>query len=81
MTREEAKALGINLRYFLFAASMDLPGSKTAMQNNGSVRADFPSIKDLKEVVVFYQKEARNIIILSICEVSEVDYDKFFSEE
>lgn len=69
-------------RHFLFAATFKLDTYETATQNFGHVRKkDFPTITNLKDVVRSYHKKANNIVILSISEVKEDDFKRFFSEQ
>jgi len=69
-------------RHFLFAATFKLDTYETATQNFGHVRkADFPTITNLKDVVRSYHKKANNIVILSISEVKEDEFKRFFSEQ
>jgi hypothetical protein len=69
-------------RHFLFAATFKLDNYETATQNFGHVRKiDFPTITNLKDVVRSYHKKASNIVILSISEVKEDEFKRFFSEQ
>jgi hypothetical protein len=85
---EKLKALriyavsGSASRYFIFAATFELDKYKTATQNFGHVRkTNFPTITNLKDVVRLYNKDAFNIVILSVCEVKEDEFKRFFSEQ
>lgn len=69
-------------RYFLFASTFKLNTYQTATQNFGHVRkSDFPTITNLKDMVRSYHEKANNIVILSVCEVKEYEFKRFFSEQ
>jgi len=68
-------------RYFIISATFNIEGTQTATQNFGHKRKDFPTIKDLKNVVISFHEKANNIVILSVCEVKNSEFDKFFSEQ
>ena len=69
-------------RHFLFAATFRLSTYQTATQNFGHVRkTDFPTITNLKDVVRSYHNKATNIVIISISEVKENEFNRFFSEQ
>ena len=69
-------------RYFIFAAAFELDKYKAATQSFGHVRkTNFPTITNLKDVVRSYNQDAFNIVILSVCEVKEDEFKRFFSEQ
>ena len=69
-------------RYFIFSAIFLLGKYKTASQNFGHTRTgDFPTISNLKDVVRSFNSEAVDIVILSVCEVKEDEFKRFFSEQ
>ena len=68
-------------RYFIISATFNIEGTQTATQSFGHKRKDFPTIKDLKNVVISFHEKANNIVILSVCEVRVNEFDKFFSEQ
>ena len=68
-------------RYFIVGATFNLSGGNTATQVFGHKRKDFPTIKKLIDVVRKFHDNASNVVILSVCEVKEEEYKKFFSEQ
>lgn len=68
-------------RCFIMSATFNIDKTTTITQCFGSKRKDFPTIKDLKNVVISYHEKANNIVILSVCEVKNNEFDKFFSEQ
>lgn len=69
-------------RHFIFSATFSLGKYKTASQNFGHTRTgDFPTISNLKDVVRSFNSEAVDIVILSVCEVKEDEFKRFFSEQ
>ena len=68
-------------RIVTISATFNIERTQTATQNFGHKRKDFPTIKDLKNVVISFHEKANNIVILSVCEVKNNEFDKFFSEQ
>lgn len=69
-------------RHFIFSATFSLGKYGTASQNFGHKRTDnFPTISNLKDVVRSFNSEAVDIVILSVCEVKEDEFKRFFSEQ
>jgi len=60
---------------------MEFDVEKTALHNAnfGCQREDFPSLYELRQIVE-KQKAAKDVVILSICELSEKDYNTFWGE-
>lgn len=68
-------------RYFIFSAVFN-HATDTFIRNYGHTRnGDFPTIADLKDVVLSFEKEAQSIVILSITEVHGHELTHFFSKQ
>jgi len=79
---QQTTVSGSASRYFIFAATFEVDKYKPVTQNFGHVRkTDFPTITNLKDVVRSYHQDAFIIVILSVCEVKEDEYKRFFSEQ
>ncbi len=66
-------------RYFYFAATYySFPtGIHDADFNYIKENGEFPSKEDLKDIVRQFYPNAQNIVILSVCELSKADFEKF----
>lgn len=68
------------MRYFFFAASYNLGDAYGSANFNISVKRGFPTIKELNNVVLEHYPNAKNIVTLSICELSKKDIEQLLSE-
>lgn len=72
-------------RFFVFSAvfSSGLFSSTRTTMDFGSIRLDFPTKKKLKDIVSEMEKaqDPIDIVILSICELSQDDYKTYWSED
>ena len=69
----------MNTRYFIFGAVFSRGDTTISANTYGVTRFDFPSVQELKNDVLEKEPTAHKIKIMSICEVSQKDYTKFFS--
>lgn len=66
-------------RFFMFSAIFNHWGVMHS-KNFGTQRDIFPSMYELKQQVIDAHEGADQIVILSICELSEDDYKTFWGD-
>lgn len=69
----------LQFRHFIIAATFS-DNLRTVTRNYGIVRNNFPSASTLEKIIKRFDKNANNIVILSICEVKKEDYETFFDK-
>lgn len=72
-------------RCFFYSATFHVNNGSNVMnsatQNFGSKMDHFPSFNELKSIVKSENPRAENIVILSICELKEDDFNLLFEFE
>lgn len=74
------KIFNLMKKYYFFSATFHNNGISQT-QNFGTVKSFIPSMMNLKNIVIEYNEDVKNIVILSICKVSRKQYLKLFFED
>lgn len=65
-------------RYFIYSAVYTSFEGKDCFASSGCIGYGFPSINDIKALICS-KEYRRNIVILSVTELSKKDYERYFA--